>query len=164
MCLVHFSLGSTKGYLKGYPPPDGAVRNFLTASDIKADEALCLVQHFLLALFKKTAETIKGMGKDKVSRVRKFREFMSDGQSMSSVGPGRCKFYADVLKDACHVSCGVLFLSTFSYRYLQRRIPTTLLLVTSEYQKHYKIFKKLSMPIAIQAPAASSLQNHQANS
>lgn len=152
VCLVHFPLGQTKSCLAGYPPPDDDLRNFLTACSIKVpvdgknDEFTefkdpeCRVGYFLVELFKKTAEMVKveGMGNDKASRIRKFREFMSKDQSMDSAGAGRLMFYQDVIRRANKVSCRVSFPSAFSYSYFRRAYKSLVisLQIASNYQEH----------------------------
>jgi hypothetical protein len=89
--------------LIGFPPPDDAVRDFITQDhNIGHEDAKSLVQHFLIALFIRTADTIKHFGKekDKGGRIHDFRHFMLEGQRMHSVGPARREFYKGVVAHA----------------------------------------------------------------
>jgi hypothetical protein len=89
--------------LIGFPPSDDAVRDFITGgNNIGYEDAKSLAQHFLIALFIKTAETIKRFGneKDKATRIRDFRHFMSKDQRMHSVGSARREFYKGVVAHA----------------------------------------------------------------
>jgi hypothetical protein len=83
--------------LIGYPPPDDDVRNFFVrGSPIQAYQ----VRSFLSALFETTAETLRRLGDDQstyYTQVARFREFMSKGQHMKSVGSNRRNFYQDVI-------------------------------------------------------------------
>ncbi|KAI9434763.1 hypothetical protein BJY52DRAFT_1231070 [Lactarius psammicola] len=62
---------------RGYPPADA--------------------QYFLLALFIKTKEILRDMGRTKSDRIRKFRAYMSKDQSMRSTGKNRTAFYDSVI-------------------------------------------------------------------
>jgi hypothetical protein len=84
----------------GYPPPDVNVRDFLTKRVYAVPEIAALLRHFLVALFDKTAETLGTMGTDTSERIKKFRDHMSRGQKMESVGGDRFNFYQDVVKKA----------------------------------------------------------------
>jgi len=81
----------------GYPPPDANVHEYLGKMVYAAPEIPVLIQHFLVELFKKTAETIKTMGTDTKARINNFRDYMSRGQKMGSVGNDRLNFYKDVV-------------------------------------------------------------------
>ena len=65
-----------------YPPSDNEVREFLTdGTNIKKSRRR-LVSHtnFLFAIFKKTTQTVKDLGGVKLTRVRKFLDFLSRDQ------------------------------------------------------------------------------------
>ncbi|KAI0255367.1 hypothetical protein BJV78DRAFT_1279535 [Lactifluus subvellereus] len=90
---------------KGFPPPDIAVRNFLTQYDQKDPEiqrrSYSRASHFLLSLFDHTKDTIVALSADnKEDRIAKFREFMSNGQTFASAGKNRRNFYADIVRQA----------------------------------------------------------------
>ena len=70
------------------------------------------MRHFLIALFIKTAETIKRFGneKDKAARIRDFRDLMSKDQRMHSPGPVRREFYKEVVAHAQSVRNICVFL------------------------------------------------------
>ncbi|KAI9445890.1 hypothetical protein H4582DRAFT_1901738 [Lactarius indigo] len=84
---------------QGYPPADSEVRNFLTRRD-GVNSPVSLIQHFLLALFNRTKETLERMDSTKSGRIREFREFMSKDQTMHSPGGGRSEFYDGVIAQA----------------------------------------------------------------
>jgi hypothetical protein len=84
----------------GYPPPDNNVREFLTKMVYAVPDIAALLRHFLVALFDKTAETLGTMGTDTSERIKTFRDHMSRGQKMVSVGDDRFNFYQDVVKKA----------------------------------------------------------------
>ncbi len=69
----------------GFLPPDDAIRNLLTKSDENG------MLHFLIELFQRTTSVITDDLKEARSRserITKFREFMTNGQTMASVGKG----------------------------------------------------------------------------
>jgi hypothetical protein len=77
--------------LLGFPPADGEVRDFLLsvtdALEVSADSAYSRACNLFLALFNKTEETIASFnGRTKAERIKEFRTFMSDGQSMRVAG------------------------------------------------------------------------------
>jgi hypothetical protein len=85
----------------GYPPPDNNVRNFLTRGITTREEVEPLLRQFLIELFRKTAETLKSMDTtDPGTLISKFRDHMSKGQRMESVGDARLEFYQDVVDKA----------------------------------------------------------------
>ncbi|KAH9179801.1 hypothetical protein EDB89DRAFT_2238751 [Lactarius sanguifluus] len=98
--MIPINLRHSEG--QGYPPADHKVRNFLTDGGrvIPHSSARYLIQHFLLALFDKTAVVLKKMGPTKSERIRNFRDFMSKDQSMGSAGKNRNKFYEEVIAKA----------------------------------------------------------------
>ncbi|KAH9037252.1 hypothetical protein EDB85DRAFT_2287937 [Lactarius pseudohatsudake] len=73
---------------RGFPPPDDAVRDLLTQPDpVGGNKTFVRSLHFLVALFQRAARVItndlKGAS-SRAERIRRFREFMTDGQTMSS--------------------------------------------------------------------------------
>ncbi|KAI9430204.1 hypothetical protein H4582DRAFT_1820313, partial [Lactarius indigo] len=98
--MIPINLRHSEG--QGYPPADHKVRNFLTDGGrvIPHSSAKYLMQHFLLALFDKTAVVLKEMGPTKFERIQNFRDFMSKDQSMGSAGKNRNKFYEEVIAKA----------------------------------------------------------------
>lgn len=89
----------------GFPPADGEVRDFLLsvtdALEVSADSAYSRACNLFLALFNKTEETIASFnGRTKAERIKEFRTFMSDGQSMRVAGGNRQRFYSDVVTRA----------------------------------------------------------------
>jgi hypothetical protein len=84
----------------GYPPPDKNVSDFLRKRVYAVPHIAALLRHFLVALFDKTAETLGTMGTDTSERIKTFRDHMSRGQKMGSVGDDRFNFYQDVVKKA----------------------------------------------------------------
>ena len=114
-----FTLKPLQTCLIGFPPPDDAVRDFLTQdNNIGYEDAKSLVRHFLIALFSRTAETIKRFGnkKDKASRIRDFRDLMSKDQRMHSPGSVRREFYKEVVAHAQSVrNICLSTLSIFTY-------------------------------------------------
>jgi hypothetical protein len=102
--------------LLGFPPADGQVRDFLSGvgetPEGSAKLAYSRACNFLLALFTKTKETITTLnGCNKAERIKEFREFMSDGQSMRHAGENRQRFYSDVITRARDVCRGSLIVS-----------------------------------------------------
>ncbi|KAI0298434.1 hypothetical protein B0F90DRAFT_702078 [Multifurca ochricompacta] len=93
---------------KGYPPPDNELRQFLAGP--QQDTALLAynrASHFLLALFKVTQDTIvneldprSNNAPDRNYRIRAFRDLMSSGQNLKSVGGDRQSFYNKVVARA----------------------------------------------------------------
>ncbi|KAI9444320.1 hypothetical protein H4582DRAFT_2071891 [Lactarius indigo] len=81
--MIPINLRHSEG--QGYPPADHKVRNFLMDGGrvIPHSSAKYLMQHFLLALFDKTAVVLKEMD-----------------QSMGSAGKNRNKFYEEVIAKA----------------------------------------------------------------
>ncbi|KAH9039905.1 hypothetical protein EDB84DRAFT_1019205 [Lactarius hengduanensis] len=77
----------------GFPPPDDAIRDLLTQIDENG------MFHFLIVLFEKTTRVITDELKGATSRserITQFREFMTDGQTMASVGEKRRTFYNEI--------------------------------------------------------------------
>ncbi|KAH9175272.1 hypothetical protein EDB89DRAFT_349519 [Lactarius sanguifluus] len=88
---------------RGFPPPDDAVRDLLTQPNpVGRNKTFVRSLHFLVALFQRAANVItndlKGAS-SRSERIRRFREFMTDGQTMSSVGTKRRKFYKEIVDD-----------------------------------------------------------------
>ncbi|KAH9051513.1 hypothetical protein EDB87DRAFT_1541276, partial [Lactarius vividus] len=99
---------------KGYPPADEEVREFLTSNREYQDKnrsessymrACC----FLKALFYVTVETTTKIdahytpsegGTKRMYQIKRFRQIMSEGQSMDSSRPKRVEFYHDVVSKA----------------------------------------------------------------
>ncbi|KAH9081594.1 hypothetical protein EDB83DRAFT_2283085 [Lactarius deliciosus] len=85
----------------GFPPPDDAIRDLLLtqfASGVKSG-VYSLMLHFLLVLFKKTKHVITtdlNGAKPRSECITRFRNFMTDGQTMTSVGDKRRKFYDEI--------------------------------------------------------------------
>ncbi|KAH8998873.1 hypothetical protein EDB86DRAFT_3075930 [Lactarius hatsudake] len=80
----------------GFPPPDDAIRDLLTQIDENG------MFRFLTVLFEKTTRVITDELKGATSRserITKFREFMTDGQTMASVGEKRRTFYNEIAAD-----------------------------------------------------------------
>lgn len=103
-------------FLVGFPPADVQVRDFLLGVEgtleASAQLAYSRACNFLLALFKKTEETVASFnGQTKAERIKEFRKFMSDGQSMRVAGENRRRFYSDVVTRARDVCCGSLLVS-----------------------------------------------------
>ncbi|KAI9454153.1 hypothetical protein BJY52DRAFT_1225258 [Lactarius psammicola] len=89
---------------RGFPPPDNVVRELLTKSDGRSGEirAYSRLLHFLVAIFEKTAGAITKDLKEANSRsehITNLREFMTNGQTMASVGEKRWKFYREIVDD-----------------------------------------------------------------
>jgi len=106
---IPFSFMAHQTCVIGYPPADHTVRQFLTGGGRKISDilAMSLIHHFLLALFEETAKTVTKMGSTKSDRIRNFRYFMSEGQSMDSTGKNRNKFYDEVITRAQQVRRGL---------------------------------------------------------
>ncbi|KAH9178638.1 hypothetical protein EDB89DRAFT_1927631 [Lactarius sanguifluus] len=85
----------------GFPPPDDAIRDLLTQIDENG------MLHFLIVLFEKTTRVItdelKGAS-SRSERITKFREFMTDDQTMTSVGGKRRTFYNEIAEAVVVVS------------------------------------------------------------
>ena len=84
----------------GFPPPDDAIRNLLTKTGSNDTNTIySLMLHFLIVLFEETesviTEGLKG-ARNRSRRITKFREFMTAGQTMSSVGENRRNFYKKI--------------------------------------------------------------------
>jgi len=105
--------------LLGFPPADDQVREFLTHYQLRinknaAETANIRARRFLKALFLKTAACIANLDVSsranrtrrrnhtsrKVDIIEKFREFMSEGQSMGTSGHKRREFYESVIVEA----------------------------------------------------------------
>ena len=72
------------------------------------DLAYSQMTHFLCTLFTKAQETISNLdGGYKAERIRRFRTFMSEGQSMRLVGGSRQAFYSEVVVQARLVCSGL---------------------------------------------------------
>ncbi|KAI0302852.1 hypothetical protein B0F90DRAFT_1816405 [Multifurca ochricompacta] len=91
------------------PPPDNELRDFLAGPRGSEDTALLAyyrAYYFLLALFKVTQDTIVNEldphsdDANRAYRIRAFRELMSNGQNMRSVGADRQSFYNKVVAQA----------------------------------------------------------------
>ena len=106
--IIHiFTPMSRHTHVLGFPPPDDAVRGLLTKYEYRYDESYSRSPHFLAALFKRTVSVITVELKEARSRserIRQFREFMTDGQTMASVGEKRRKFYKEIVNDVQAVS------------------------------------------------------------
>jgi hypothetical protein len=101
----------------GYPPPDIAVRDFLTTPfnsrelEHMQETSYSRASHFLFSLFIHTKDVVVRFGaEEKKDRVKRFREFMSKGQRFGHVGYNRWKFYNDVVTRAKMV-CWTLFIT-----------------------------------------------------
>ncbi|KAH9082179.1 hypothetical protein EDB83DRAFT_620620 [Lactarius deliciosus] len=87
----------------GFPPPDDAIRDLLTQIDENG------MFHFLTVLFEKTTRVITDELKGATSRserITKFREFMTDGQTMASVGEKRRTFYNEIAAEVKRTTSG----------------------------------------------------------
>ncbi|KAI0247841.1 hypothetical protein BJV78DRAFT_1285209 [Lactifluus subvellereus] len=90
---------------QGFPPPDVAVRDFLTQFDSydqnMQENSYSRACYFLFSLFVCAKDTITTLGADdKKDRIVKFREFMSKGQKFGRAGENRRNFNADVVTQA----------------------------------------------------------------
>jgi len=89
------------------------VRDFLLGSGEPStenvpDSAYSQMTHFLCTLFTKAQETISNLdGGYKAERIRRFRTFMSEGQSMHLAGGSRQAFYSKVIVQAWLVCSGL---------------------------------------------------------
>ena len=86
----------------GYPPPDHAVRDFLTKNGLK-DESYHRASCFIDALFRHTDQILRDRfnsqcGIDEVAL--QFRELMTVGQKMKEHNEFRRKFYDEVVQMA----------------------------------------------------------------
>ncbi|KAH9016325.1 hypothetical protein EDB84DRAFT_1276909 [Lactarius hengduanensis] len=98
---------------RGFPPADDVVRDFLTHVDKKNKNmhvlSLSRANNFFHALFLTTAEVVADFHiRSRAERIQHFRAIMSEGQSMSSSGPKRSRFYKDVITKATKVRRTVL--------------------------------------------------------
>ncbi|KAH9175259.1 hypothetical protein EDB89DRAFT_2092796 [Lactarius sanguifluus] len=87
----------------GFPPPDDAIRDLLTQIDENG------MLRFLTVLFEKTTGVITDELKGATSRserITKFREFMTDGQTMASVGEKRRTFYKEIAAEVKRTTSG----------------------------------------------------------
>ncbi|KAH9082104.1 hypothetical protein EDB83DRAFT_613711 [Lactarius deliciosus] len=87
----------------GFPPPDDVVRDLLTQRDpVGKNKTFGRSLYFLVALFQRAASVItndlKGAS-SRSERITQFREFMTTGQSMGSVGTKRLNFYKGIVDD-----------------------------------------------------------------
>ncbi|KAH9175331.1 hypothetical protein EDB89DRAFT_2066689 [Lactarius sanguifluus] len=86
---------------RGFPPPDDAVRDLLTQRDpVGENKTFVRSLHFLVALFQKAASVITNDLREASSRserITQFRKFMTDGQTMASVGTKRLNFYKEIV-------------------------------------------------------------------
>ncbi|KAI9452569.1 hypothetical protein BJY52DRAFT_1190234 [Lactarius psammicola] len=83
-----------------FPPPDDAIRDLLTKGEGNGGNSIySRMLHFLIELFERTRVVItndlKGI-RSRPERIAKFREFMTDGQTMASVGENRRKFHNEI--------------------------------------------------------------------
>ena len=106
--------------LLGFPPPDVAVRKFLTDFDSNDKEmqqkSYSRACHFLISLFVRAKDTIAALaslGDDENDRILKFRAFMSEEQKFGDVGEKRKNFYAGVVSQAQKVRQILLCFSPF---------------------------------------------------
>jgi len=59
------------------------------------------MEHFLVELFIKAAETLQTMdGGKPEEKISRFQKYMSEGQSMDSAGQNRVAFYKDIIARA----------------------------------------------------------------
>ena len=100
---IIFTLIVNHTHILGFPPPDNAVRELLTKSDGSGESiAYTRSLHFLVALFERTASALTKDLKEangRSERITKFREFMTDGQTMADVGEKRQRFYNEIVDD-----------------------------------------------------------------
>jgi hypothetical protein len=80
----------------GFPPPDHAIRDLLTQND--GETVYFRMLHFFSVLFEKTTSLITNelKAKNRSQRITKFMEFMSEGQTGTSVGVKRQNFYENI--------------------------------------------------------------------
>ncbi|KAI0275350.1 hypothetical protein BC834DRAFT_45359 [Gloeopeniophorella convolvens] len=84
----------------GFPPADVNLRRYLTRSDTTS-ESYKRMYTFLIALSEETAKTLESFGDvDPPERIGLFREYMTKGQSLRTVGEQRRTFYDAVLRRA----------------------------------------------------------------
>ncbi|EDR02266.1 uncharacterized protein LACBIDRAFT_295447 [Laccaria bicolor S238N-H82] len=86
----------------GYPPADGALRDYLTSVSSK-NEAFDRADKFFEALFTHTLETLKQEeyeGCDYSNVASKFRKRMTEGQTMQSHNQYHKQFYQEVIYKA----------------------------------------------------------------
>ncbi|KAH9977335.1 hypothetical protein BGW80DRAFT_1288680 [Lactifluus volemus] len=105
---LHFVIPvNLRASTSGYPPPDVAVRDFLTPFNNRYEDehwqetSYSRASHFLFSLFIHTKDVVVRFGaEEKKDCVKRFREFMSKGQRFGHVGYNRWKFYNDVVTRA----------------------------------------------------------------
>jgi hypothetical protein len=85
----------------GYPPPDHAVRDFLTKK-VSESESHLRACCFIEALFDHTLVTLRGNHFEADWEIRqvavKFRSLMTIGQSMKGHNEFRTRFYDEVIR------------------------------------------------------------------
>jgi hypothetical protein len=88
----------------GFPPPDEKVRDFLTLFHMQGEDmarkSYNRACNFLCSLLIHTKKKIEELGDESKDRIERFREFMSEGQTLHSVGDNRKKFYHEVVNQA----------------------------------------------------------------
>ena len=96
--------------LAGYPASDGSVYEYWSERVERVgnqDLAFFRVHAFLKALFDKTKEVVEDLyreGADESTIAARFREYMTDGQTMASQDVKRVQFYKHVVSFAERVS------------------------------------------------------------
>jgi hypothetical protein len=100
----------------GFPPPDGAARQFLLSFDNQSS-----YRYFLLSLFIHTKKKILDLGaSSKKDLIFQFREYMTKGQTFGGVGIERYNFYKNVVTWAETVRLILLIISSISNGFFQR--------------------------------------------
>ncbi|KAF5371940.1 hypothetical protein D9615_008098 [Tricholomella constricta] len=85
-----------------YPPSDHNVRDFFHPRYMETEQALEIRYiYFFIALFSIGARRIQDLPNNNSESVAmRWRQYLSEGSTMSEVGPAREKFYSDVIQEA----------------------------------------------------------------
>ncbi|KAI0275398.1 hypothetical protein BC834DRAFT_852618 [Gloeopeniophorella convolvens] len=102
---THFSIPITlrEPDSMGFPPGDVNVREYLTHTEERGttEGSYARMYAFLSALLWKATGVVESLGgADREARIKKLREYMTEGQKMSGVGEKRRFFYDAVLEKA----------------------------------------------------------------
>ena len=119
-CLITGYLRHASPSLR-YPPSDNGVREFLTDGIIiKAEDTSSLIRNFLFAVFENTTQAVKDLGGDKITRVRKFLDFMSRDQhtAWNLPGPTWLNSMRTLIDQARKRRYRFLFVFIFQFTYL----------------------------------------------
>ncbi|TDL16546.1 hypothetical protein BD410DRAFT_755314, partial [Rickenella mellea] len=82
----------------GFPAPDTTIQHYLVA-ELDREQTIIRMHAFLIALFEVTTETViklYGEGIERESLHSAFRNYMTEGQTMSAQGKKRSDFYKEV--------------------------------------------------------------------